>query len=397
MLFDPQRLNRVMEAAGVEVLVASCAENVRYLTGIESVALAMFPHSPQCFAVLRRGDPDGICFVSSFCEIDQVLDADPGVRDTVGYGEFYRDPGPGVALSDQERRLAAVVQESPRADSPLEALVLALKRGGAVDGTVAVDESGLPPEFLLALAERLGPAKVVPAASLFRHVRRLKTGEEVERLGRAAACAEAGIEAVTAILAEGVAEHELRREFERAVLGAGAKPAFTLIRIGRNGIAGQAEPDSTELRRGDSVWFDVGCTYRGYWADLARVVVLGEPSDRLSRVYEAARQGQEAGIGCARAGTGVADLFQHVVETVTAAGIPDYRRHHVGHGIGLEVYDAPMLSPSSEDVLEAGMVVNIEVPYYEFGFGAVNVEDPVLVTADGARRLTTLSSALHVL
>jgi Xaa-Pro aminopeptidase len=181
-----------------------------------------------------------------------------------------------------------------------------------------------------------------------------------------------------------------------AVLSRGGKPAFALIRIGRNGISGQAEPDATKLRRGEFVWFDVGCTYRGYWADIARVASLGEPSAHLSKVYEAMRRGQEAGIERALPGADVADLFECVVGTIRASGVPGYRRHHVGHGVGLEVYDEPMLSPGRDDALEAGMVVNVETPYYEFGFGAVNVEDPILVSADGPRRLSDYPDALRV-
>ena len=396
MLFDPGRLDDLREQAGVDALLASGAENVCYLTGIESVALSMFPHSPQCFAILRRLDPDDICFVSSFCEIDQILDADPAVSRTVGYGSFRRVRNEETTLTPAEKRLEAIMFDAPRAESPLEALVLALRESGLEGGTVAVDMTGLPASFLEAIAERLPQVRLLPASELFRRLRRIKTAEEVRRLTEATRIAEAGIGAVAATLSQGVTELEMVREFERTVVSHGARPAFTLIRIGRNGIAGQALPDSTELQRGDAVWFDVGCTYRGYWADIARVVSLGPPSEKLSRVYEAMRAGEEKGIKDATPGTGVADLFQTVVDTVRTSGVPDYERHHVGHAIGLEVYDEPMISPGRDDVLETGMVVNIEAPYYEFGFGAVNVEDPVLIEPGGARRLGALSDALHV-
>lgn len=385
-----------MEQAGVDALVATGAENICYLTGIESVALSMFPHSPQCFAIHRHLDPNGTCFVSSFCEIDQVLDASPAIARTVGYGSFRRVRNDDVVLTAAEKRLEAAMFDAPGAASPLQALTLALEEAGLADATVAVDMTGVTQSFLEAVAERLPRARLLATSELFRRLRRIKTAEEVRRLTESTRIAEAGIEAVTAILSPGVTEVELVREFERIVVSRGARPAFALIRIGRNGIAGQALPDSTELRRGDAVWFDVGCTYRGYWSDIARVVSFGPPSEKLSRIYEAMRSGEAEGIRSAVPGTAVADLFQEVVDTVRMSGVPEYERHHVGHAIGLEVYDEPMISLGRHGVLETGMVVNIEAPYYEFGFGAVNVEDPVLIEPGGARRLGALPDALHV-
>ena len=92
------------------------------------------------------------------------------------------------------------------------------------------------------------------------------------------------------------------------------------------------------------------------------------------------------------------ELFELIMQASRAAGFPEYRRHHVGHGIGLEVYEAPLLAPGNQDVIEAGSVVNIETPYYEFGLGALHVEDPFLVKPDGNHELlTTLGRELHVL
>jgi Xaa-Pro aminopeptidase len=85
-------------------------------------------------------------------------------------------------------------------------------------------------------------------------------------------------------------------------------------------------------------------------------------------------------------------LFDETVQAVRAAGIPHYRRHHVGHGIGAEVYDPPVLNASTSTPIEAGMVINVETPYYELGWGGIHVEDPYVVGADGKNTwLTTMS------
>lgn len=397
MLFDPDRLDQEMESAGLDGLIACSAANVCYLTDIRSIVLSSFPHSSECFAVVSRSDLRRVSFVSSFCEIDQVLDADPIVSHTFGFGTFYRTANESVELNDREKRLESIMRDSPRGSNALEALALAL-RAFELDGmTVGVDEIAVPRDSLSALEQSLPTVRFVPASGFFRDVRRIKTPEEVRRLTDATRIAEKGVCAIAASASEGVSEYELAREFEREIVSHGASPGFTLVRIGRNAVAQQALPGPTQLQRGEAIWIDVGCSYRGYWADIARVVTLGPPADKLSRIYEAARAGEEAGIECARPGLPVADLFQTISETVRNSGIPHFQRHHVGHAIGLEAYDDPVLTADSTDALEAGMVINIETPYYEFGFGAVNVEDPILIQADSAPRLGTLSDALIAL
>ena len=92
-------------------------------------------------------------------------------------------------------------------------------------------------------------------------------------------------------------------------------------------------------------------------------------------------------------GTRVAELFDIAVETARK-GIPDYQRTHIGHGIGLELYEPPSINPTSEIVLEEDMVINVEPPYYELGLGGFQVEDTIVVTDSGFRFLTTLDRGL---
>jgi Xaa-Pro aminopeptidase len=96
-------------------------------------------------------------------------------------------------------------------------------------------------------------------------------------------------------------------------------------------------------------------------------------------------------------GVRAADIFEQSVETVRREGIAHYRRNHVGHGIGLDGYDAPDFTPSSREVLEEDMVVCLETPYYELGFGGLQVEDMIRVTADGHESLMSTGSELRIL
>ena len=148
------------------------------------------------------------------------------------------------------------------------------------------------------------------------------------------------------------------------------------------------------LEQGDVIRFDVGGRYRHYRADIARIAIFGEPTREIRQKHRALLAGVERACELIRPGKRVADIYAAAVETVRREGIPHYRRNHVGHGIGLDGYDAPALTQTSEERLEAGMVLCVETPYYEAGRWGLQVEDMIVVRADGAERLTATSGDL---
>jgi Xaa-Pro dipeptidase len=377
--------------------VATTFENVYYLTGIASVPLQTHPYSGRCLAVVTRDRLANPYFLTSRCDVDQALDALPELAGTVGYGQFFRETADGAELTAAEQRLHDIAVTGPAPANAVDALADTLRRAGLSESKVGIDDNGIPAGFLPALHDALPEAAFVPATETLRWVRKVKTPAEVDRIAASAAAAEQGILAAIAIAKPGATESDLVREFERTIVGLGARPKFTLIKFGRAAVGGQSKPTSTPLRRGDSIWFDVGCVLNGYWSDIARVFSVGPPSAKLQRYYGAMLAGEERGIQQARPGMSGKELFDITVEGVRQAGVGHYQRHHVGHGIGVEIYDPVLITPHNEDLLEVGTVVNIETPYYEFGFGAVHVEDPFLVGAEGNRLLTTLSRGLGVI
>jgi Xaa-Pro aminopeptidase len=104
--------------------------------------------------------------------------------------------------------------------------------------------------------------------------------------------------------------------------------------------------------------------------------------------------GVEAAARLAAPGVTGHELFHAAVDAVRAAGLPGYARSHCGHGIGIENYDLPRIADGSADVLEAGMAICVETPYYELGWGGVQVEDTFVVTGEGVERLTGPGAAL---
>lgn len=398
MLVNVDRLQRKMDEQGLDGLVATTLGNVYYFTGIDSDGLRLFPYDHQSYAVITRDRPGEPIFITSSGLSNQAWMGFDTIREVIPYGKFYR-PGPfvDISLTKEEEWLRVIAQEVDPESSSLDALVTALKKLGLADKKIGLDELNFIVGGTEILQQRLPGANFVPASKLLLWVRKVKTPVEIERLRSVTRITENAITAALGIAREGVTEYELSCEFNRSIVSQGARPCFTLIRFGRNGIAGEVMPDRTQLTPGDTIWFDVGCCFNGYWADLARIASLGEPSQRARSFYQALLEGEQQALEKTRAGMTGGDVFDLTMDATRKAGLTHYERHHVGHGIGVEIYEDVLIGPGVTDEIEEGTVVNIETPYYEFGLGAIHVEDPFVVCNEGNILLTRLSRELLVI
>ena len=242
----------------------------------------------------------------------------------------------------------------------------------------------------------LPEATFVRSFSLFERVRSIKTPGEVEILRRAARITEGAIDAALAVALEGVTEREMLRAFNSHLARNDTAPVVGCIGFGTRSAMINVQPSDQALQRGNLIRFDVGGRYRHYRSDMSRGAALGEPSKKIAQYYSAVEKGVLAAYDILKPGLKVADLFTHVVETVRREGIPHFKRSHVGHGIGVDGYDPPNISDSTNGVFEENMVICVETPYYELGFAGVQVEDMVHVTKDGAESLMTLKTGLRI-
>ena len=394
---NESRVAEIMDANGLDGLIGTRLENVYYLSGVWNVSQTLFPFDSQCYAVVARDRLREPTVVISTGDWDQTLPSSSAPLKTVHYGTFFREDRGATDLDADESKLKAqTIERAPRKDA-LEALVVALEELGLAGRRVGIDEKAFNVAYRTELARQLPKLEVTDASGVLREIRMIKTEEEVRRLRRSAAVTERAIAAAASIARPGVTERQLATEFRRSVVSQGGIPTFCLLRFGRNAPLGQIPSDETQLKPGDAIWFDVGSLTEGYWSDLARIYVLGEPSEKVRRYYQAALAGEDLAFEIGRPGLSVREFFERVMACVREAGIPHYRRHHLGHGIGVEVYDPPLLAPADEHVIEAGMVLNVETPYYELGWGGVHVEDPFLVGESGNKWLTTLSRELGVI
>ncbi len=383
------RLTQVLEREGLDALVGTSTENLYYVTGFRSLAHALF-RGLELYGVFTR---TGTGLVIPFSDTTGVAADDIHADRLACYGRFFFDyaDDPGAAGTKVRTWTAAALA------SAADGLVKVLGDLGVLGKRIGIDESGLFPAAWRALEERLKGATLVPAYQLFRFARMVKSPQEVARLERAAQIAEAGVAAVLQMLQAGVTERQAAYVYEAEILRQGAQPFFTVITFGDRAALADVYPAERALARGEMVRFDLGCIYQGYRSDIARTAVLGEPDEKLARCYAAILAGERAEMAAMKPGVPVSRIFEAAVNATRENGMPHYRRHHVGHGIGLEPYDPPTLNAATDMPLEPGMVFCVETPYYEHGWGGVQVEDAVEVTTTGMRRLTRSSQDLAII
>jgi Xaa-Pro aminopeptidase len=246
-----------------------------------------------------------------------------------------------------------------------------------------------------ALAEELGERRLKAVGGVVGELRQFKDEGEIRSIRKAIRIAET---AFTELLAGGAkrlvgrTESDIAAELEYLMRKHGStKPAFeTIVAVGPHGALPHYRPGRARAKRGLPLLIDWGAEAEGYCSDLTRTLFIGRIPPKLAEVYEVVRRAQAAGIAAARAGTALKKTDGAARRVIEEAGYGKQFVHSLGHGLGRKVHESPGLGQTSTGYLRAGMVVTVEPGIYLPGVGGVRIEDDVLVTADGPKRLTSL-------
>jgi Xaa-Pro aminopeptidase len=239
---------------------------------------------------------------------------------------------------------------------------------------------------------KMGTIEWTPQRDPVLQLRRTKDPEELEHLRAAAAIADEALSELRPWIKVGMTEAEIALQLEMLIRQGDAEGlAFDInVSTGANTALNHYSPfhRPANLSPGDFLLFDFGANVAGYRSDITRTFVVGEASERARSIYEAVLAANERAIEGVHAGmTGVeADALARTV--IANAGFAEAFGHGLGHGIGLEVHEAPGLSPLSKDTLETGMVATIEPGVYFAGFGGARIEDDVIITDTGCEVIT---------
>jgi Xaa-Pro aminopeptidase len=258
-------------------------------------------------------------------------------------------------------------------------------------GRIGFDSSHLTYGAFGRLSENLR-AELVPVKSPVAGLRAVKDDEELTRIRASVKVAEESFLQLRKTMRPGMTEKDVADEVEHLLRRNGAsRGAFpAIIGSAENASRPHHTVSDRVIERGDAVLIDMGAVLAGYASDLTRMVFFGEPDDEQRKVYEAVLRSQALGIEAAAAGRSGVDVDGAARGFLKDAGYGDLFGHGLGHGVGLDVHESPVLSPRSPDTLETGMVVTFEPGVYRRGWGGIRVEDMGVITESGCDLLTGL-------
>jgi Xaa-Pro aminopeptidase len=244
-------------------------------------------------------------------------------------------------------------------------------------------------------SKALAPVELVPVDGLPEKLREKKDDDEIAVIREAAKLADAAYAHILHFVRPGVTELDLAAELESFMRKNGATgPSFdTIVASGERSAMPHGVASDRKLQSGEFVTFDFGALYRGYCSDLTRTIVVGEATDRHREIYGIVLEAQEHALANIRPGMTGREADALTRDVITRYGYGEFFGHGTGHGIGLEIHEAPRLSQRSDTVLEPGMVVTVEPGIYIPGFGGVRIEDDVVVTESGIHVLTSSPKA----
>jgi Xaa-Pro aminopeptidase len=332
-----------------DALIVASLANVQYLTG--------FDGSNALLLIERSGE--------------MTLFTDP--RYTIHAGRVF--PGKVVTVKGRSRLALA-------------ALKLAVKRklrklGFERQHLVYAEYQAMAEELTLGM-------ELVPAGGGIEVQRMVKDASELEQIRNAVHTNSAAFDAAIRKVRPGISELDLAAEIDYQQRRRGASgPAFdTIVAFGERTSLPHAHPGAAKLANNEIILIDAGACQGSYRSDMTRMLSLGNPGNRLKKIYKAVEEAQLAAIAAIREGVSARSVDRVARVVLQSHGLEKEFVHSTGHGLGLEIHESPSLNRKDQTKLAAGMVVTVEPGAYVEGVGGIRIEDTVLVTKTGSEVLT---------
>lgn len=334
-----------LDGVGVDALLVTRLQNVRYLTG--------FTGSNGQLLVLG----DRAVFFTDGRYTEQSRHEVPDAE-RVTYASTFR-----VALAEH---VAGITRLGVEADHL----------------TVAAHDG---------LRAALEDVEIVPHTGLVEEQRAMKDDDERAAIRRAQASTDAVFEGILERFAVGVSEQRIAWELEGLLRDEGSDGLSfdPIVAFGEHAAEPHHHPGTRVLEEGDVITLDFGGLVDGYHADMTRTIAFGSLNAELRKVHDVVREAQQAGIDAVRAGATGVEVDAAARSVIAGAGYGERFVHPCGHGVGLEIHEAPWLGAAHDAGLPAGSVVTVEPGIYLPGLGGVRIEDMVEVAPDGGRVVGT--------
>ncbi|NLE77289.1 MAG: aminopeptidase P family protein [Chloroflexi bacterium] len=373
---DVERLQCLVQASGLDAVLATSRENVTYCGGLYDPGLRTMPNRLHVALWPAEGEP--VFILPQYRLGEETL-----IADRRGYEFYVRADAP-----TDPRGVPHVHQ------APIALLAETLREKGLARGRLGLETHSLPAAHFLSLQQALPEARFVDCTSLLEEARMIKTPAEIDCLAAAARATDAAIGRAFARARPGSAASELAATIAEGLLRQGADGlAFLELDVARDGQRLDFAEAPTDLRPGDLVRVDGGGYFEGYLSDVARMAVVGQPTPAQQQTYARTLEMQRRIIHqVLRPGVPGGQLYGAMARLFEEAGFAAPWGQIV-HGLGLYIHERPWLREVETYTLQPGMVLCVEAIVHQPPWAMVHIEDLVLVTESGARLLTDPASA----
>lgn len=400
---DRKRAGQLMTDAAIDAVIFLSPESFLYATGASPGVATMWRRAGAVAALvpadagLTEAAVVSDLFAPAFRRTSHVTDVreSPIWVETANLEDADPDLSPEESVARAWRSAGRPDGfQRPETFDPLlcyRHLADTLSERGLDGGRIGFEASAISARDVGTLKAALGNADLVDASDLIARLKMVKTKDEIAHLRLAVGIAETGIRALQAAIEPGTTRDALADVWKRAILAckdSGAlSGAWEYVSVGKNPWGGNAT-----VHRGDLIKVDVGCLVNGYTSDTGRTFVVGAPSPTQARLFDALMRGFSAGSELLRPGVPLSEVHGATLTAIRAAGFPGYTRGHFGHGLGagLGSEEWPFISAQSETILEPGMVMAFECPWYVDGLGGMIIENQLLITETGHEMMNTL-------
>lgn len=392
--FKLGKLIDMTEELNIDVLIVSSPENIYYSSGFLGFTGVTGIKRSGVIMVITREMYKEPALLYPFASVnDRLLTAKSWIKDRRPYSKYF--------LYVKENSLMPEIAKVE--ENPIKALLKLLKERNLTSGCIGIEEDHVTVDIFRTLRKELPKAKFKDISHVFSKLRAVKTKEEILKIKKATEATERALLAFLEIAEEGVSEIELDKEYIIALAREeGIGWNTRTIAAGVNTANPTHIPTNYKLGKGDLIKFDggvyyhgfAGGVYQGYLSDIARTAVLGKTSSKQKKIYNAILRAQQKAIQSVKVGVKASEIFKVALKEMWKSGYRAYDRHYIGHGIGVQLTETPMIIRDNDEQLKAGMVLNVEVPYMIVGFGGFTVEDTIVVTEDGYEYLSTIDREL---
>ena len=263
---------------------------------------------------------------------------------------------------------------------------------------IAIEKERITVDFLEKLSGKIENVEFVKVDDVIKKHRMIKDEEEVEKIKKAIEIAEKAFLDMLDFIKAGKTEKEVAAylEYRMKVHGAERIGFETILASGARAALPHGIASDKVIEEGDIIVVDFGCVYEGYHSDLTRMVAIGEPGHEVRRVHDIVFEAQAKAIKGAKLGMTGKEIDSIARQHIESKGYKKEFGHGLGHGVGLEIHEAPRVSPMGKEEIVEGVVFTIEPGIYLEGQFGIRIEDDVIMRKDGVEVLSTLDRGIYM-